>query len=142
MINIKVKIDDRRLKKLIIKNPNIVTEVLRKGAQIGKKNAQEGILHGRPEWQPLSESTVKIKGHEHILFETGVLVNTMVSGAQGRTASYGTNVEYAVIHELGLLEPKVPQRRFLMPTVEGHELSEMVDGMTNIARILYIRDSR
>lgn len=127
---------------MIRKNPKVVTEVLRKGASVGKQNTKDGILHGRPEWRPLSQVTIDVKGHEHILFDTGVMVDSIMSGAEGKRAWYGTSVSYAPIHELGLLEPNVPQRAFLMPTTQGHELERIKTGMIDIARILYLRETR
>jgi phage gpG-like protein len=65
-------------------------------------------------WKPLAQATVKRKGHDTILVETGRLKNSLttpdgdsIREALGRSANFGTFVEYAGFHQEGA---GVPQR--------------------------------
>lgn len=140
MLKITVKIDDAKLRSLIRRNPEIVEQILRRGANTCRDNVQRGIFEGRPEWKELSERRISEKGHEHILIDRGDLVRSIFIDSEKDRAICGTNIQYAEVHELGTLEPKVPRRPFLVPAIQGAELQEVVDSMINHGRILYTRE--
>ncbi|WEO73777.1 phage virion morphogenesis protein [Agrobacterium vitis] len=60
-------------------------------------------------WQPLKGRTAsaragrgrKLRGSDHILRDTGRLYNSLTSSADATSATVGTNVEYAAIHQFG-----------------------------------------
>lgn len=142
VVNIHVKVDDAKLRNLIMQNQRIQHELIQKVVTVGEKNTKMGITTGRPEWAPLSERRVKEKGHHRILFDTGAMFRSIFSEARGTKGLYGTNNSYAPIHELGLLEDAVPRRAFLLPTTEGRERQEIENEVTKLARILYMRASQ
>ena len=63
----------------------------------------------RNAWAPLAASTIKRKGHDRILVETGALRDSLVTiGGPGnvheamqRGMVFGTDVEYALFHQTG-----------------------------------------
>lgn len=143
VVNIRVKVNDRRLRNLVARNQYIKKEVLKKVVDVGRKNTVMGITKGRPEWPPLSERRINEKGHGRILFETGALLRSIISQASTMQGMYGTNISYAPVHELGLLEGEgVPRRAFLLPTTEGRELQEIEKAVEKLARMLYIRETQ
>jgi len=136
-------VDDRKLRNLVMNNPKIQHELIKKCVSVGEKNTKLGITRGRPEWPPLSKVRKREKGHGRILFETGAMFRSIFSDVRGNKGMYGTNNSYAPIHELGLLEEEgVPMRAFLLPTTEGRERQEIEDKLTMLARILYLRESQ
>lgn len=64
---------------------------------------------GGEAWAPLAESTVKKKGHDRILYESGDLLASLVevggpgniNEASDHGSIYGTEVPYAIFHETG-----------------------------------------
>ena len=138
-VKFNVQIDDRRLMNLIKNTPEIGHELVKKAGYIGLKNAKQGIVDTRTEWQPLSQRTIDTKGHDKILIDTQALLKSLHTSAEGNSAMYGTNISYGPAHEFGL---GTPRRRILMPTVEGRELHEMKVELEQLARILFIRYSR
>jgi phage gpG-like protein len=71
---------------------------------------------GGSPWAPLAPSTVKKKGHNIILFETGTLLGSLVtvggpgnvSAVSSRGSIFGTDVPYAIFHDQGT--SKMPAR--------------------------------
>lgn len=70
---------------------------------------------GGEKWPPLAPSTVRRKGHDVILLETGRLKSSLVAGGADavrevshRGLLFGTQVEYASIHQNGT--SRIPQR--------------------------------
>lgn len=69
-------------------------------------------------WPPLAASTIARKGHDKPLILTSALVNAMtdrnapghVGEVQPRYMTYGTDIEYAGIHQDGT--NRIPQREF------------------------------
>lgn len=66
-------------------------------------------------WRPLAPSTVKRKGHDTILFETGKLKASLTGKAAeairestAKDMTFGTSVEYAGFHQRGT--STIPQR--------------------------------
>lgn len=75
--------------------------------------------HGRGEWQPLAESTLRYKTGPDILRETDALYESLTDPASAlrasaQEASYGTDVEYAHWHQTGgYVAGRPPQRQVL-----------------------------
>ncbi len=69
-------------------------------------------------WAPLKLSTIRRKGHDIILFETGALENSLVTvGADGNVSAvaprgsiFGTDIEYAGFHQESPDETRMPSR--------------------------------
>lgn len=67
-------------------------------------------------WAPLAESTIRRKGHDQILFETGDLMESLIHvGGAGNISEvdshgsiYGTSVPYAIFHDQGT--SRIPAR--------------------------------
>ncbi|MFA7097234.1 MAG: phage virion morphogenesis protein [Gammaproteobacteria bacterium] len=57
----------------------------------------------RPEpWAPLAASTVRRKGHDKLLYETGHLGDSITLGdVTSREATVGTDAPYSIFHQLG-----------------------------------------
>ena len=74
-------------------------------AEAFEKESEPG---GTP-WAPLAESTIRRKGHDRILFETGDLMASFVAvGGPGNISEvsdhgslFGTSVPYAIFHDQG-----------------------------------------
>jgi phage gpG-like protein len=94
--------------------------------------AGEHTPDGTP-WLPLAESTIRRKGHDTILRDTGRLNRSLTSGgltSDGESVreivdegpnkgfSFGTSVPYGIIHQEGAPVGKIPRREFLGFTEE------------------------
>ncbi len=74
-------------------------------------------------WAPNAPSTIARKGHGIVLVETHRLKPSVLEPGHpdhveeilpdGRGLSWGSSVPYGMVHQEGLLAPKVPQRAFL-----------------------------
>jgi phage gpG-like protein len=89
-------------------------EEILKGSQQDLAEYETGIFAGEFDsnlnpWAPLAPSTIKRKGHDRILLETGALRESLVHvggpGNVAETASrgmiFGTEVPYAIFHQTG-----------------------------------------
>jgi len=73
------------------------------------------------EWAPLSEVTIKRKGHNRRLYETGDLIDSVMDSSAEHairntdsfTLEFGTNRPWAAIHQEGSADGRIPQREFL-----------------------------
>lgn len=99
---------------------------LKKEADEIKKEVQQTIYSQSGGWQPLKDTTVKEKGSDTILIETGQLVDSIqvekisdleyAITPQGNHSSGLSNSELATIHEYGT--EKIPPRPFIRPTYD------------------------
>ena len=90
---------------------------------------QNTINNQTENWTPLKDETVRRKGSNIILKETGQLVNsievtkegesTYVVSPQGEHSSGLSNSELAMIHEYGT--ERVPPRPFISPVYEEYQ---------------------
>lgn len=74
---------------------------------------------GRP-WAPLSEETIRRKGHNQILVDTGAMRESIDAEADRsrKIARIGSNSEILPYHELGVPENNLPARPVLRPGLE------------------------
>lgn len=89
------------------------------------------------DWPPLKPSTIKRKGNDRILVETGALMASLVSvggpgninAVESRGMLFGTDVEYAIFHQDGT--SRMPAR----PPVGMAEdtLKKLTDGIADSA---------
>lgn len=82
----------------------------------------------RPEpWAPLAASTVKRKGHDKLLYDTGKLRDSITLGDVTDTrATVGTDAPYSIFHQLGT--KKMSARPFIPVDSRGAlELTAEVD---------------
>jgi len=132
LIETRVKINDRVLKSLIQRMPILVKTAALAGANKGRDLVKLGIEMGSPEWPPLKDQTVQIKGHDQILYDKGDMYDSIRATSTKQTeASYYTDIWYAAIHEWGLAEG-VPKREFFLPTVKGSELKEITRAVEHV----------
>ena len=105
-------------------------ELAYREAQNIESGVKEKILAQTESWSPLKDDTVKEKGHNKALYETGELVNSinakeihslkyLISPEGTHSPSGLSNSELATIHEYGT--SKIPPRPFIQPTHSEHK---------------------
>lgn len=76
---------------------------------------------GNP-WTPLAPETIRAKGHDDILIDSGTLLSDVQASSEydsdTRTSVITTTTEYGAVHEFGMPERGIPQRSFLQPAAE------------------------
>jgi len=88
----------------------------------------ESAFDGTP-WDRLADSTVKAKGHDRKLYDDGDMRDSLSEDSDGGKAIVGLNVisddgyPYAVVHQFGTDDERVPARPFL-PFDEENQLYE------------------
>lgn len=83
------------------------------GVRSIRKNFDVG---GRPPWKPLAKYTIRMKGSNKILVDTGRLENSITFRVENNTVIWYTNVEYAPLHQYGgrVGRNEIPARPFLV----------------------------
>ncbi|WP_169314853.1 phage virion morphogenesis protein [Rubinisphaera brasiliensis] len=93
------------------------------------KGFQEARSSAGDNWPALAPSTVKRKGHDTILVDTGRLKQSLASQTQhsvrevsdrGRGALFGTQVPYSIFHQQG--GGRLPQRQHVGITNADEEI--------------------
>lgn len=120
MANLTVDIHDRQVNRLfsrlLNKTGNLrpamkaVGEVVYASVMENFKNESDP---GGNKWHALAERTLKVKRHDHILFETGNLMRSIHIKATNRSVSIGTNVEYSRAMQFGDAINRIPARPYL-----------------------------
>ena len=81
-------------------------------------------------WEPLDPATIRAKGHDSILVDSGRLLADVqahsVYDADTHTSTFTTDLAYGVVHELGMPERGIPRRPFLAP-IGRYALSRGLD---------------
>lgn len=86
-------------------------------------------------WPPLSEYTIRKKGHDRPLILTGALRAAMtdrhapghVGEVQPTLMTFGTDIDYAGFHEYGT--QRIPQREFA--SISEENLNKLVNAITD-----------
>lgn len=91
-------------------------------------------------WQDLSPSTLKKhKGLKKKLVDKGKLVNSIHTSHTATSATIGTNIKYAAIHQFGGIagkghKSKIPQRAFLPIDKEGNIPTSVQDELKSLVQ--------
>lgn len=138
--NIEIKIDNQEVNHILLdvaSKCNDLRPLMKNIAGIMACSVEENFKEeGRPEkWIDLSESTKKQRkksGHYpgQILQVTGQLASSITTNYDENSATIGSNLDYAAIHQLGGLAGKkqsinIPARPYLILT--DVELSEIIN---------------
>lgn len=88
---------------------------------------------GRP-WTPLSPETIRRKGNDTILVDSGDLRDSFEYAVDDDALrlSVGTNVEYAVYHEFGVPSRGLPARPILLPALRWAEQNRLDDAFESV----------
>lgn len=91
-------------------------------ARIDRGFARGVDAMGNP-WQPLSEKTIRLKGHDKILIEEGDLRNSFESSIEplNYTLEISNDDHTAAIHEFGAMDQNIPARPFMRPAMRWIE---------------------
>ncbi len=99
---------------------------------------------GRPKWESLGAATLKLKAKRgkttpKILQDTGRLAASITARYDADSATVGTNVLYAAIHQFGGQAGRghkvtIPARPYLPITPDGHLANGLDDEITSILR--------
>lgn len=116
------KTDITELKRLIVDS---ITGSLEKIGQMTVKEIKEIFDKEGPGWFPLAESTIKAKGHDKILIDTGLLKDSIKHRKEDDSVDIGVFIEeragIAVVHEFGSIPRNIPPRPFLGPGIRNVE---------------------
>lgn len=105
----------------------------------GEYYAGEVDPSGEP-WQPLAPFTVRKKGHDTILVETGRMKASLESDTEDsirqatssrllHSATFGTRHEHAMTHQLGDESRRIPQRMHVGMT--EHDVDRLVEDIAD-----------
>lgn len=90
-------------------------------------------------WAPLAASTVRRKGHDKLLYDTGRLRDSITLGTvTDRTATVGTDAPYSIFHQMGTkrmdARPFIPAdgQGGLTPQAAG-EIKDVMEGVIRAA---------
>lgn len=90
-------------------------------------------------WAPLAASTVRRKGHDKLLYDTGRLRDSITLGmVTDRTATVGTDAPYSIYHQMGTkrmdARPFIPAdgQGGLTPQAAG-EIKDVMEGVIRAA---------
>lgn len=116
---VKIRVDDSQLKRYVSDLRHILGNRI-KG--IFKKLAKETLKRTKKRWDlqvnsdfekwlPLSPSTIQRKGHAQILYDTGVLKDSIEYEVYNNGYELFTNIDYAPYHQFGT--GSIEKREFL-----------------------------
>jgi len=108
-VSLKISIDDREVQGLLKRLMKRMADMTPALAEIGEivmesiqRNFEEKRAPDGSKWKPLASSTLKRKRHPgEILIGEGILFGSIHPEAHRDRVSWGTNLIYGAIHQLG-----------------------------------------
>ncbi|WP_416305204.1 phage virion morphogenesis protein [Neptunicella sp. SCSIO 80796] len=107
---------NKALNGLIQKTNNLEPALREIGEYLLEAHQERFKLEVAPDgelWDPLSPKTIKRKGNDDILQDSGTLRDLLHYQITGNTLEFGTNLEYGATHQFGREDDGIPQREFL-----------------------------
>lgn len=122
--------DKNNIPELLKSLPQEKERILRLAGAFLEGRVKETIQRGRPDWPPLKPSTVKRKGSDKPLIDTGKLLNSITHKVEDDTVKVGVFGEYcivAAVQEFGTNRAGrnrnvvIPARPYLRPTFDENK---------------------
>ncbi|RLI81339.1 hypothetical protein DRP04_06355 [Archaeoglobales archaeon] len=95
-MSIEIK-DKNNIPELLKSLPQERERILRLAGAFLEGKVKETIQQGRQDWPPLKPSTIKRKGSDKPLIDTGKLLNSITHKVEGNIAKVGVFGEYCIV---------------------------------------------
>ena len=122
--------DKNNIPELLKSLPQEKERILRLAGAFLEGKVKEIIQRGRPDWPPLKPSTIRCKGSDKPLIDTGKLLNSITHKVEDDTVKVGVFGEYcivAAVQEFGTNRAGrnrnvvIPARPYLRPTFDENK---------------------